>query len=136
VIDHFDIAEFAASSAAAAQAQFESDYPNILVRDFSPAVYVFAVQSYVKIGWSENIAQREYQLAGGYGKLRLRPADVPKKNDGEIIAAWPGDRLSERFAHRALAEHQVIGEWFHHNDAVRAYIQVQVDAARDGRPTA
>jgi hypothetical protein len=123
----FDVTEIVAAADTGWMARH---YPDVLCGDFVPGVYVFAAGPYVKVGWSKMVWIRAEQLAKGHGKEHRRPADLPRKTGGDIIAAWPGTRADEKAAHVELTEHNVIGEWFHRNADVDAWIERKVAEAR------
>lgn len=68
-----------------------------------PMVYFVKIDRAVKIGYTAS-------KAGLAGRMITYRTGSPKPV--KLIGAVPGERDSEKRAHRALAQHSISGEWF------------------------
>lgn len=89
------------------------------------SVYFAAVRGYVKVGYS---AKPWVRVGTTTRDTTIKPDDVRKSDDVDLIGWFPGDRAVERSTHDALAEHLVCGEWFVDHPDVREFLRAQADA--------
>jgi len=105
--------EFMAAHAAALQDAAPSLPTNAASRFRKGAIYVVCGGSFVKIGYSTNVAER---LAS------LQTASPTKL---ELLATFPGSPRDERQLHERFAGLHSTGEWFRKTPELLAFIEQQ-----------